>query len=91
MATTSKRKSANKAVAKAASKQAAARPAGLAAKAAAVPASGPLTMDEARYTKRAELAARKLAPPAATSGTVGLERKRGEQEPKAEIARRRVA
>lgn len=99
MATKSRRKSAKavsekstKKVAKRASKQAATRPATrLAAKAAAAPASGPLTLDEARalaYAKRPQTALKKLAPPAATPGTVGLERKKLEQERKAEIARR---
>ena len=94
MATTSKRKAskaaAKKAVPKKATKQVA-RPAKRAAKAAAVPASGPLTLDEARalaYAKRPKMAARKAALPAATPGTVGLERKKLEQERKAEIARR---
>lgn len=80
-----------KPVRKKASRPAAPSRARLAAKSAAVPASGPLTLDEARalaYAKRPQMAARKLAPPAATPGTVGRERKKLEQERKAEIARR---
>ena len=76
---------------KKASKRATATPFRLAPKAAAVPASGPLTLDEARalaYARRPQMAARKLAPPAATPGTVGRERKKLQEQRKAEIARR---
>jgi hypothetical protein len=81
----------SKSASKKASKQAPARPPKLAAKAGAVPASGPLTLEEARIlaaAKRPQMAAKKAAPPAATPGTVGLERKKLKQERKAVIARR---